>query len=425
MILIVIAGFGSPIVIYLILWVIVPEAVTTTQKLEMRGEPINISNIEKKVKEGISDISDKINNIDTEKISNSARNGANQIATTVGDIFLSIFKVIGKIIGVFITMFSAMALLGIVIFGIIMIFTSSLPETVIFNYGEAPFMFDVPLWIQGFLLILAVGIPFLFLLILGLKLLLSNMRPIGNYFKYTLLAIWILAIASLAYLGIKQATEKGYEGKTVQKEQIILAPIDTLHVKMKFNDFYAKSVSDTRSGKYTHDENNNEIIYSNNVRLHLLYTEEPNAYFQIEKTANGKSHLDAKEFAEKINYHFEIQGNNLILDNYFTTDFKNKFRDQEVHVYLYLPESTILKPDYSIQNYDWSDNDFFNLHYSSDEYVYQVKNKKAMCLNCPADENEYDDVIENDTINENLSIKINNKELNIHVENDRLNIQTH
>lgn len=40
-------SFGTSIVIYLILWILIPEATTTSQKLEMRGEPINISNIEK------------------------------------------------------------------------------------------------------------------------------------------------------------------------------------------------------------------------------------------------------------------------------------------------------------------------------------------------------------------------------------------
>ncbi len=38
-------GFGVGLLIYLILWIIIPEAKTTAQKLEMRGEPVNVSNI--------------------------------------------------------------------------------------------------------------------------------------------------------------------------------------------------------------------------------------------------------------------------------------------------------------------------------------------------------------------------------------------
>ncbi|RUA15499.1 MAG: hypothetical protein DSY83_07455, partial [Flavobacteriia bacterium] len=41
------SGFG--LIAYILLWILVPEAATTSQKLDMRGEPVNISNIERKV----------------------------------------------------------------------------------------------------------------------------------------------------------------------------------------------------------------------------------------------------------------------------------------------------------------------------------------------------------------------------------------
>ena len=42
---------GASLLLYLILWIVLPKAETAAQKLEMRGEPVNVSNIEKKVKE--------------------------------------------------------------------------------------------------------------------------------------------------------------------------------------------------------------------------------------------------------------------------------------------------------------------------------------------------------------------------------------
>ncbi|HRB73323.1 MAG TPA: PspC domain-containing protein, partial [Flavobacterium sp.] len=50
LILLTLAGFGAGIVAYIILWILVPEAKSTAEKLEMTGEPITISNIEKKVR---------------------------------------------------------------------------------------------------------------------------------------------------------------------------------------------------------------------------------------------------------------------------------------------------------------------------------------------------------------------------------------
>jgi len=45
--LVIFFGFGIGFLIYIILWIVVPEARTTVQKLEMRGDPVNASNIGK------------------------------------------------------------------------------------------------------------------------------------------------------------------------------------------------------------------------------------------------------------------------------------------------------------------------------------------------------------------------------------------
>ncbi len=37
--------FGISLLLYIILWIVIPEAKTTAQKLEMRGDPVNVSNI--------------------------------------------------------------------------------------------------------------------------------------------------------------------------------------------------------------------------------------------------------------------------------------------------------------------------------------------------------------------------------------------
>jgi len=223
--------------------------------------------------------------------------------------------------------------------------------------------------------------------------------------------LWLISIAILISIGVKTATQVAYDGKTVAKQNIPLNANDTLFVKFRYNDYYTKDIDDHTEFEFVQDSANNKLIYSNNVSLRILYTDEKTPYIQIERTAKGKSFQDAKFRAEKIQYGIKVEGNHLYLDNYLLTDVKNKFRDQEVELYLYLPEGTLLKPDASVQNYDRSDNDFFNLHYSSDNYVYKVTDSQIKCLNCPDDEDEWNDV-ENDstatnvTINENgISIK--------------------
>lgn len=415
-------GFGTGLIAYLVLWIAMPKAVTTSEKLEMTGAPVTISTIEKKVREEFETVSDKIKNVNYDELGNRVKSGAESFGNRLGDVFNSIFGAFAKAIGAIIVVFSSVALLGIFIASIVALFSSSLPQNTLINHFRTPLGLETPLWAQGILFLLSFGIPFFFLLILGLKLLVTNLKSIGNIAKYTLLAIWIIAVGILISLGINELTQISSEAKDVKKEVINITSNDTLHVSFKNNDFYDKDVNKRTDFRLTQDEKNNEVIYSNNVYLKVLHTNEKQPYLQVEKLAVGKSADEAKKRAEKIKYSYKIEGNKLILDNYLLSEVASKFRNQKVELFLYLPTGTLFKTDTSVEDYDNSDNDYFNMHYSSDNYVYKVGETKIKCLNCPADENEHNDVDSDiktediELINETdssktISVKVNGKEI--------------
>lgn len=94
------AGFGSGILAYIILWIVTPEAITTSEKLEMTGEPVTISNIEKKVREEFENVSGKFKNADYDKMGNQVKSGAEKLGNSLGDFIMTLFKVFSKILGV-------------------------------------------------------------------------------------------------------------------------------------------------------------------------------------------------------------------------------------------------------------------------------------------------------------------------------------
>ena len=51
---------GSGVIIYLVMWAIIPPARTVSDRLEMMGEPTNVNNIAKMVKEELEEFSDKM-----------------------------------------------------------------------------------------------------------------------------------------------------------------------------------------------------------------------------------------------------------------------------------------------------------------------------------------------------------------------------
>ena len=419
-------GFGTGIIIYLILWILLPEAVTTSQKLEMKGQPITISNIEKKVKEGFNEITDKFNNLDHQKIADNAKYGAQKIGSTAGEIISEIFKGIGKAVGFFIVLFATLAFLGVVVSSVILLFSSSLPDVLLQDNIHTPFNFDVPLWTQGLLFLSTVGIPLFSFVLLGLKLLIPNTRSIGNYAKFTLLAIWIFSLISLTVVGIRYATELSHDGKVVKKEALPISANDTLEVKFANNEYFSKKVDYRSDLRIMQDSAKNEIIYSNNVYLHLKTTDKTQPFVIVEKTAQGRNFDEANVRAEKIKYNYKFLGKQLILDNYFTTEASAKFRNQQVHVYLYLPEGIVYYPNKNVENFLNDYNSDFEYYYGPEGYKYKVNNGELDCLNCPKDEENHEEietvssdlgngnVVKTTTIKdsiEKVSVKVNGKEI--------------
>ena len=394
-------GAGTGVLAYIILWIVVPAAVTTSEKLEMTGEPVNISNIEKKVREEFENVSDKFKNVDYDKYGNQIKTGAGKIGSSFGDFIMTIFKIFAKFLGVILIMTGLATLMALFI-GMFTLGSSSFIDFPWQGFIEAGNFTDYPIWAFGLLMFLAVGIPFFFLTVLGFKLLAPNMKSIGNIAKYTLLALWLISIALAISIGVKQASAFAADGRVVQKENIMLLPTDTLQIIFKHNDYYAKNVDDRDDFKIAQDPNGTEVMYSNDVSLRIESTDEKLPYIQIEKEAKGKSLSEARQRAEQIKYSYKIEGNQLILDNYLTTDLKNKFRDQQIEITLFLPKGTLLKPDDSMKNYDRTDADYFLWNPNSSNDIYRVEDNKVRCLNCTSDENAYND----DEDNENSSIKI-------------------
>jgi phage shock protein PspC (stress-responsive transcriptional regulator) len=419
-VLFIVFGFGTGIVAYLVLWIVTPAALTTADKLEMTGEPVTISNIERKVREEYENVSERIKNADYDKMGKQVRTGASRVAGNAGDVLSSIFKVFAKVLGALISIFAAVSLIALVI-AMFMLGSSTIIDVPWQHYAEAVNYTEWPLWILGLLGFLAIGIPLFFFLILGLKLMVDKLRSIGSIAKYTLLALWIVSIAILGTLAIKQAAELDEEGKSVQKEALAAKMADTLRVKFRFNDFYTKNLDYKREFWFIHDEAGKPKIYSNNVGVRFIKTDEKQAYVQVEKRGKGKSIDDARRRAEKIAYHYKIEGNTVILDNYFLIDPSNKFYGQEVEIFIYLPEGMYLKPDTSVQHYDWSDDwGQFNLHYSGD-YLYQSRKDQIWCLDCPKRDTVLGDVVDGtdpDDTDETTSITIDGNGVKITKENN-------
>jgi len=401
----------------------------------MTGEPVNISNIEKKIKDGFDtvtetvgdvakNVSDSVSNaakkVDVKKGANSIKSSSRTFFETLGDVIMFFFKIFAKFIGAILMFVGSVTVIAL----IISLFTVGISDAVNvpgFDIVDAANAANTPIWLVSLLVLFAVGVPFFFLAYLGLKILVNNLKSIGNVAKFSLFGLWLIAVIGLIVLGIKQASEHAFEANVVQKEQIHITAKDTIFVKMVGNDNYYRNkrghlYRNSNGFKIVPDENDEKIIYSSDIRLIVRSTKDSLAALSIEKKAEGSSYSVAKKRAEAINYGYAFNNNELLLDAYLTTDFENKYRDQEVELILYLPEGSVLYADDNTYSFHRNTSYYDDiLNNGQEEHYLKILYNDTKCLDC-------DDAFEVNVDTE--GVKINGDGIEIEDGNDKVKINS-
>lgn len=404
---------GTIVPIYIILWVLVPEAITTADKLRMTGQPINVSNIEKKIKDGFSSVSDGVKQVDFKKHGNQIKSSSKTAVDSLIKVLSVGLKLFGKFIGLILIIVSISMFVGLISFVLsinIMDFIN-LPLS-----NEIQLTTNIPAWLLSILVAISFGVPIFFLFYLGLKVIMSNLKSIGRVAKLTLLGLWICSLIGWMTYGVLQFSEFSHNSKIDQYESIYTNS-DTLYVKMKPHKFIDKELYRDNDIDLEYDEEGNRIIYSQNIRLVVKSTKESTPYMVIEKNASGKTYQMAKSRASNINYDWELTPNDeLLIDGYFTSTPDQLNRDQHIEITLFMPEGMIIYAYDNTYSYHRNTSGFGDILDNGKEEKYlKVLNNELQCLDC-----EVEDSIEFET-SLNSKFKINKNGIN--AESDQVNVE--
>ncbi len=404
--LVAIFGLGFGPILYIILWILLPEAKTTADKLQMEGEPVNISNIEKrvrsefedassrvrdaasdvtsKVKEGMDNVSDSLKK---KRVNNNARSGIQEFVNVIGNIIVTFFKIIGKFIGIILVITAIVALIALVI----SLFTAGavgfMGVDTLFNEGiQVINPTGISTWIISLIALILIGIPFLILFFLGLFIISSDSKAISRTGKFILLGVWIIALLSAIFIGVRQGAEFARQGTITESTNINLVDVDTLTIKMTDENNFASG--ETMQGKfgfrYVYDENDEEKYYYTDVRFDIKVSDSTETFIKIRKKAQGRSRDLAKENAGMIDYNFELSDDKLLLNEYFLTGTKFPFRDQELLATIYIPKDKVVYFDKSTKPFIKYSTLTTNDMYSRDMagQLFLMTDEGLQCLDC-------------------------------------------
>lgn len=350
-ILIVLAGFGSGILVYIGFWLLVPAAVTTSDKLLMHGEPITVSNIEKKIKEGYDKVSNTFQEYDPKTFKKKVNTGVDKSVSSIERVLVGIAKAIAIAIGVFLMIISLCGMAGVTIFSGLITFYHLFDPNMQFGLTEQIVGEGFNTTLFGILVFFSSIIPLLFLFLLSIKIINPNSKPIGKYFTLSMIALWILALFGWIYFGITTGMQNSTKANVTQTEFIELAKKDTLMVYMNNNAFYSTDPTPNFTKKMTLDQGDNNILYSNRVEIEFRESQDGTYSTIIERSAKENTLKNAKQIANQINYQYNIENNKLRLDNYFTSAPKNFTNDQRVYIYVYVPKDVVIKVSKEVLSY--------------------------------------------------------------------------
>lgn len=373
-------GFGF--LTYIILWIVMPEAKTASDKLKMKGEPINIQNIGKKFEEEANKVSDNLKNVDANKFSKKAGSVLESIFGALATIFTGIFNIVGKVIGVaflILGTFMLVVLLGM-LFGSKTIF--SITSDGVFSF-EAHEFFNLIfvsqdqyyLAILGVLLL--IGIPILTLIYLAIKLLFKI--KLHYSIGLTMSILFVIGMSICALVGIKMGTELSSDEEIVKTHQMA-ATKHALMIKSPNELLPGKGILED---KFTSISIDGETMYQSYVRLEIEKSKTDSIQLEVKFSSNGSTTKEAIKNARTINYNYQITDSALVIDNYLSTLKDNKIRGQQVELTLYIPLYQVVYLDESVKEL------IFDVENVTDTYDKEmIRNKWIMlesgltCLDC-------------------------------------------
>ncbi len=332
-------GIGSSFLVYLVLLVLVPKASTASEKLQMRGEPINIDNIEKTIREELSDLENRINN---SRKGERARGVLARLVDFVATILGLFFKVLGKLIGLLFVVLSILFMISLLL-GISI--PSMVEDGIAFNM--LPHLFDststFAAAIIGFGLLFF--IPCLYMLYAGIAILLNkriNLKGTGLMASGLMIVGIVLVIYSISNVNShSDATRKRVE------TQVLAMPIDGILRLKVANDERSEDNFKTFGdwGKFREEQDTlyvRQIDGADDADEHQIIInvkKAPGNDFIIEKTyiAAGQDRDMAYYRTENITYNVSQDSANLYLPLYYAYPAADKIRGQKVRVDVLVP----------------------------------------------------------------------------------------
>ena len=351
---------GTFIFVYIVLWIVLPEANSEYQKMEMRGEKVDVNRIRQNVQEGMGNVKDRMKSWGNEvkdtaqNLSNKAREFANtrgrDFAQEAGQAARRGGRGIGHVIGVLFKAFFLfiagtiafalfVALIGILIGGVAV-------------WPVKDFLLD-GFWQNTYAmgtLIFFIGVPVVGFIVWLLRRIM-RVRSTHNYLGWIFGGLWALGWVCL-FLFIASVTSD-FRMSNYRKpgtEMGITQPangkmiVKVTEPALEYSGTFPWINIDEEGFDITRD-----TLKISNIRIdEVLMSEDSNYHVEIKRYSRGRTLAAAEAKAASIVFNASYADSVLDLGSSISIDKNSKFRGQQVRVRIKVPAGKKIRFDGTI-----------------------------------------------------------------------------
>lgn len=334
MLLLLLLGKGTPILIYVLLWILVPRAESAADRLRMQGEPVTVDNLKRAFEMGGKRVADDVNDL-SRRWSREGRQRTSHAA-----------DILGKVAGAIIVLFGFSLLFGLVsmvIGGTLGIWHTTWAGDELGLLDLADLVFEsrsMALWMVAGALLIAF-IPVIAILLAGFRLLLGTVAP--AWLGWSMAALWIAALVPTILGGLSLARE--FHRRSVAREDIVLASpaAGTLYL-----DALPWDAAEQRGGSWPGMESDDDDAFSLRIgpseilgswaRLDVERSPDSLFHLVVVREARGRNGKQALANAEAIVVKHVQEGDLLRVSRVIRFPRSGKLRFQDARFTLLVPQ---------------------------------------------------------------------------------------
>lgn len=353
--LLAVGAFGTGIVVYFILWIATPEALTAAEKLEMRGERVDLNNIKNTVQEEMSAFKSRMEGVGND-VKNFSQGRGKQFGRDTGNFINTILIGLRNVLvfvtkGIFV-FFAVVFLLALVVvlIGVAFFSKALLLKDLLLAEGMQSFLF----WPT---VVLLIGVPIISIIIFLMRRM-TGIKQGNKYAGMTLGFMWILGIVFCVWL--VSAVMADFSAPGLDKEAFYLKQPSTNKLIIRADEGLDMDISHMFESRLRVVE---DTAIINNIHIKISRSETPQYQVEIWKHARGRIASEAKRTAMAINLQLVQQDSILLIPTGFAIPHNSDWRGQEVTIIIRVPVGKKIEIERNA-----NDNFFFNSNYRRNDW---------------------------------------------------------